>query len=299
MFHDRSAQRVAAGEAWRRKPAVSASALLFGLALVAAGMIGPTGCDSDSEDCVCCPVDREAPAAPRDLYGVTGDTWVDLYWLANTESDLDGYHILVGEDYYGDYELLATVDPCADCYWESYRIEGLANGAVYQFAVVAFDRRGNESPLSGEEVREIPRPEGFGVTLGNALEGGGDTAGFDFSAGARVAYDDPAADLWYEYEEGGVQLLVAGSGAFWPDDAAEIQDMGWTGQFDEIGFAPPDAGWSPSATAEAILEHTYVVLTRNGNYAKIRVTAVGPQALIFDWAYQTVPWERQLLEPRD
>lgn len=271
--------------------------LLLGAAVLVVGLAGLPGCGGDSDDCICCPVDRDPPAAPRDLYSVTGDGWVVLYWLANTEEDLDGYRVLVSDDYYGDYELIATVDPCVDCYWESYVAEGLTNGDVYQFAVVAFDRRGNESPFSAEEIREIPRPEGFEVAISNALDAGGaQTAGFDLSARSCVAFDDPGADFWYEFDaQGGVQLLVAGSGAYWPEDSAEIQDMGWTEHFDEIGFAPPDVGWSPTATAEAILDHTYVLLTRSGNYAKIRVTAVGPASLIFDWAFQSAAWERQLI----
>lgn len=175
----------------------------------------------------------------------------------------------------------------------------MPNGTTRYYAVTAFDHADNESPLSAEEVWDTPRPEGYDVTLANALHPDGYLhSGFDLSAEARVPHDDTQCDFWYEYDpSGGVHLLYAGSSGFWPDDATEIQDMGWTSDLAEIDFAPPDAGWSPTQSAEAIAAHTYVLVTRGGNYAKIRVTDVGANSITFDWAFQGVPWNRQLIAP--
>ena len=74
--------------------------------------------------------------------------------------------------------------------------------------------------------------------------------------------------------------------------------MGFTYNFDEISFAPPDAGWSPSGELEAIADHTYVLLTVEGDYgyySKIRVTSLGASGLTFEWAHQAVSWNDQLV----
>lgn len=269
---------------------------MLALVLGAIGLLAAGGCDPDDDDCVCCPSDGEAPAAPRGLYSVTGDGVVTLYWLANTEPDLEGYGVYWSREYSGeDYHLIENIEACEDCYWEGVQLDA-PNGATRYYAVTAYDRRGNESSLSEEEVWDTARPEGHDVTLSNALDAEGyATAGFDLSAPRLVPADSPQADFWYECDAGGLRLLFAGSALYWPDDAGEIQDMGWTGDFDEISFAPPDAGWSPTVTAEAIAGHTYVLLTRSGNYAKIRVTAASPRWVTFDWALQTVNWNRQLI----
>ena len=214
------------------------------------------------------------PAPPRGLFSVTGDGQVTLYWYANTEADIEGYNLWWSDSYEGLYELIETVDACAGCYRESAIVE-TPNGVTRFYAASAFDTSGNESGLSLEEVRDTPRPEGFSVTISNALSSDGyDTAGFDLSSATRVAANSPGSDFWYEYyEDMGHGLLVAGSELYWPEDAAQIQDMGWTWDFDEIDVAPPDEGWSPTDITEAIREHTYVLLTRAGCYAKIRLTA--------------------------
>ena len=40
---------------------------------------------------------------------------------------------------------------------------------------------------------------------------------------------------------------------------------------------------------EAIVGHSYIVLTRDNHYAKFEVQARGSASMLFDWAYQIDP----------
>ncbi|MBP6875101.1 MAG: hypothetical protein KBD56_03425 [Candidatus Eisenbacteria bacterium] len=263
--------------------------LPFGIAILGLLLVVPLwGCDDD--DCPACPHSNDL-AAPRGLYSITGNEFVTLVWYANTEADLDGYAIYRSEAYDGEYDLIDTIDPCNDCYMEEVEVEA-PNGVTFFYAVAAIDRRGNESELSIEEVDDTPRPQGDAV-IGNA-DDNVDNAGFDLSQADVVDADNPSADFYYFFDQDG-GLIIAGSAA--PGaDPTEIQDMGFTSNFDEIDMAPPD-GWSPLQAVEAIEGHCYVILTRNNHYAKIRVTHVGSSTLAFDWAYQTGLGNRELRHP--
>jgi hypothetical protein len=77
----------------------------------------------------------------------------------------------------------------------------------------------------------------------------------------------------------------------------DIQDLGFTEEFDSVGVAPTD-GWSTLGYSEAILGHTYVVWTGDENFAKVWITSISPSGMIaFRWAFQTVPNNIQLAPP--
>lgn len=267
------------------------------LALALPLLVAVAGCDWDDDECGCPVGDHDAPAAPRDLYSVTGDERVTLAWLANTELDVEGYYLWWSESYAGPYHLIADLPACEDCYWEEYTHTGLENRRTLFYAVSAYDRSGNESDLSHEEVWDTPRPEGH-AGIGNAHQPDSyDLAGFDLREADVVPADSRDADFYYTYNELTGGYLVAGSDYYGGAETTEIQDMGWTDGFDEISFAPDDVGWSPTGTAEPIAGHTYVVLTREGHYAKIRLTDVDPDHIGFDWAFQLDAWNRQLKAP--
>lgn len=227
--------------------------------------------------------DTTPPGAPQGLYSVTGDRAVTLRWLPNPEPDVAGYAIFIG--------------PCPSgpaCPYDLYgrtaettvTVTGLVNGVTRYFAVAAFDTAGNEGPLSVGDVYDTPRPAGANVSLGNAhtsVVG----AGWDFSAATKRSSTDPSTDVYYYAQPGGAALLVC------PDVNTNIQDMGAAGTLDAIDYAPI-TGWSPTGTAEAIAGHNYVVWTRDNHFAKVRVTSVSPSALVFDWAYQVDPGNREL-----
>jgi hypothetical protein len=274
--------------------------LALGLAL--AGVILAAGGCNDDDDCVCCPEDHEPPAAPRGLYSITGDDQVTLVWLASTESDLAGYRIYWSDRYDGTYSLIAEVSRCADCYAEEFVDSEAVNGATYFYAVSAFDGAGNEGDLSAEYVWDTPRPDGHAVVANAQREGGPDFAAFDFETRTVVAIDHPAADFFYTFDPFVGGFLVAGSTFAGPQEETAIQDMGYTLDFDEIDVAPYDdqvanPGWSPTGTAEPIVGHTYVLLTPANHYAKIRVTALTPEQMSFDWACQFDEGNIQLAHP--
>ena len=233
--------------------------------------------------------DVTPPAAPRGVYTVTGDHQVTIHWLANTEVDVAGYRVFIS--------------PCADAEecpagsttGTSFIVTGLANGATRFFAVSAYDRAGNQGPLAYEDLVDTPRPAGTGLTLQDffpSLPDPGPGSGYDFSAYQIVASDAKALDMYYGYT-GGTHVM------FVPDLQTDIQDAGYARSLDAVDFAPT-SGWSPSGTVELIVDHCYIVWTRDDHYAKFRVTSVRPPSdlgrarVTFDWAYQVDAGNPQL-----
>jgi len=283
----------------RRLPGGHRRALaILGVALLCGGL-GLSGCN-DEDDCICCGSDRDAPSAPRGLYSITGDDRVTLVWLANPEPDVARYEVWWSTAYEGTYELIRSVPACGDCYWMDFHDNDAVNGETYFYAVSAVDHAGNESALSGEFVWDTPREDGR-ATIGNALVPSEYAwAGFDLDAHAPVAADDGRAHFFYTFEASAGGFLWAGSDVPGGQGLNEIQDMGYTADFDEIDFAPDNRGWSPSGTAEPIAGHTYVLLTSEDYYAKIRIDEDWEEgeALSFRWAYQDAePFNRQLAYP--
>jgi hypothetical protein len=258
--------------------------------LIAATML-LAGCDEGTPTG---PGDRTPPAAPRGLFSVTGDHQVTLHWLANTEADVMGYRVYEAPCARGGgcpYDLvgeLAGVDAT------SFVVGGLVNGETRYFAVAAYDRAGNESDLSYEDVFDTPRPAGFGVTLNNASETLSQS-GFDFSSYGTPAawrdWNDPRTDMYFT-SDGVLALMVVPSLS-----TGGIQDVGYATGLDAVDFAP-GSGWSPTGSVELIPGHNYVLWTRVNpsevHYAKFRVTALTTHFVTFDWAYQVAPDNREL-----
>jgi hypothetical protein len=233
--------------------------------------------------------DHVPPAAPRGVYTVTGDGEVFVHWLANTESDVAGYRIYEAPCASGGscpYDRVGTTSGT------SFTLTGLTNGETRYFAVAAYDFAGNESELSLEVLFDTPRPEGVGRVLNNSVASASGS-GYDFSAFATRNWDDPATDVYFTVTGGVPQMVVA------DDGLTSIQDAGYASSLDAVDFSPT-SGWSTSGALEAIIGHCYVVWTRDDHYAKFRVTDVraaagGPPAqVVFDWAYQVDPGNREL-----
>ncbi len=254
--------------------------LLFGPVLA-----GP-GCEDGTSE----PLDRDAPAAPRGVTSITGDERVTLVWFPNEEWDLDGYRVYRNDRPSGTYGRLGWV-PDQNGDRVEYVDRQVVNGLTYYYAVSAVDHSGNESPLSPEAVYDTPRPEGFGVHLTN-YHSDPVRCAYDFSRYERTDYDDPDADLAYVYEnDTGAWMFGLNVG----DVYTELQDAGYTNSMEEISYAPLD-GWSPRAAVEMIEGHTYIVWTRDDHYAKFRAVRVRPDEIVFDWAYQVDPENRELRE---
>ncbi|GJQ21008.1 MAG: hypothetical protein HBSIN02_13630 [Bacteroidia bacterium] len=228
--------------------------------------------------CALEPIDAVPPAPPTGIRTISLDNAVQLDWIPNSEADLAGYNVWVSDRYSGDYTYIgSTKQPTFIDY-------GAVNGVTYYYGVTAYDFEGNESTMSRDVVYDTPRPEGYDVVLYNYVTTP-DLAGYDFSTYSVGRYDDLYTDVFFE-NAGGVFFLNV-----WSD--TDIQDMGYTETLDDISAAPV-AGWSPSGSAEAIPGHTYVVWTWDNHFAKIRVTTVSTNSIVFDWAYQTAPANPEL-----
>jgi methionine-rich copper-binding protein CopC len=86
--------------------------------------------------------DTTAPATPKNLAVIAGDTKAKLNWTANAESDLKGYTI-----YYGTVDLTSKV--FVDKSNSSQDLIGLVNDAEHSFQIEAEDSAGNRSARSG------------------------------------------------------------------------------------------------------------------------------------------------------
>ena len=271
------------------------SCLFCFLILLPLLVLGGTGCDDDCNRCT--GPDSSAPTAPRGLYSVTGNEQVRLFWYANTESDLSGYDIWVSDDD-ENFERIGTINASSNDYELQFIDNGARNGTTYFYAVSAFDLSNNESPLSRESVFDTPRPDGSSWVASE--EEDPSIAGFDLSRAERVSSSSSNADFIYYLGANPGEYLIAAGENVW------IQDMGYTTEFDEIGWGPyweMQYGWSPTGIVEAIPGHSYVLLTGTDHYAKIRVLKqnetkdADTEGMDFQWAYQQASLNQELFIP--
>lgn len=220
--------------------------------------------------------DFTAPAPPTGLSTATGDNFIELFWDPNREPDVAGYNVFVSSSYNGRYELIGSSEG------GYFNDRNAKNGSVYYYAVSAYDYDGNESELSTDVAYDIPRPEGYDITLMNSNISTYQSA-YDFSKYLVVAASDYYADMVYAGAAGNFRMSVG--------QDADIQDMGPTKSILDIGQAPA-AGWSTSHDVSLAVGHTYAVWTWDDHYAKFRVSSLSPNRVVFDWAYQLIPSNR-------
>jgi hypothetical protein len=223
-------------------------------------------------------VDFIPPAIPTGLVVSNGDERVYIYWDNNREADLAGYNIYTSDSYDGRYMLIGSSD------YNNFIDYDAVNGETYFYAVTAYDYNGNESELSFEDIYATPRPEGFNQAIFDYMEFP-NTSGYSFSLYSVVAYDSIDVDFFFENFDGGFYLDV------WDD--TDIQDMGPTNDIYDIEFAPT-TGWSETKDAVATEGHTYVLWTWNNHFAKVRISSITNERMVFDWAYQLVEGDIQL-----
>ncbi|HEQ98023.1 MAG TPA: hypothetical protein ENO22_01635 [candidate division Zixibacteria bacterium] len=256
--------------------------VFFGLILLAWGTAFITGCD-DCDDCYIVGEDTP-PAVPRGLFSETGNNSVTLWWIENQDEETDFYVIYRSLSEFGRYDWLGEADapPFVD--------NSADNGDVYYYAITAVGFNGLESDLSYETVYDVPRPDGFNVWVYDYFTNSLQSA-FDFSTGSVLHGDDVEADVWFDFAvidnvfgDPTPTLFINAA-----DDMTDLQDYGYTGSIDDVGWAPDD-GWSTIGYEELILGHTYIIWTWDNHYAKLRVTSLDydNRRVRFDWAYQ--PW---------
>lgn len=252
------------------------TALFLGLVLT--GLI-LAGCDDDHN-----PVSNSVPAAPQGVYSITQNRSVEIVWNGVYERDIDSYIVYRSFQATTGYteigQIAALSNPNLNLIIYSFVDVNLTNGQTYYYAVSAVDRSGQESPLSAETVFDTPRPDGsvdlYSRFADPTLAGcalGATTTRVTWNSGLADVYVDDAGDVYY--------LNAA-------DTLTDIQDVGYSQTFDEIGYAPID-GWSELGYVELIVGHTYIIWTNDYHYAKMRVVAIDKLAgrVSFDWAYQT------------
>jgi hypothetical protein len=252
---------------------------LFIIALIAFLSIGLVGCEDD--DCVGCDAYDPAPATPQGVYSVTGDEAVYIYFNGIYDRDVEEYWVYFSFDPVDDYEVIAVVparsNPDLDLLIYEYIDTDVANGTTYHYAVAAVDYAGQVSELSAEAVFDTPRPEGLVTLFPNSLQQS--LSGFNLET-QTVVYDTSSiADIFID-SVGGIHYINV------TDDLIDIQDLGYTSDFDEIGWAP-EYGWSELGWIELIPEHTYVIWTADDHFAKMRLLGINPSGSVaFQWAYQ-------------
>jgi len=250
---------------------------------VAALIITFAACDDDNYS-----YDNIAPDPPRNVSVYPGDLMVEIEWDKNRESDIAGYNVYYSYTYWGEYTLIGSTE---NNYYVDYDVD---NGDLYYYAVAAYDYNGNESELSYDEVYGVPRPEGMNQSILDYLRFP-NSSGYDFSEFAVGPYNeitnDYSVDFFFENYNGTYYLNV------WDD--GEIQDMGATQNIYDITYAPI-SGWVPLVEGENVkyteakVGHTYVILTWDNHFAKVRISSITTERIFFDWAYQLLEGERQL-----
>jgi len=255
--------------------------------LIAIPALAFIGCDNDD-----CPlISNPPPQAPQGVFSVTGDDQVMILWNGSYE-DVVEYVIGWNDKLLGAYEEVGRVSasprPSDNIY--SFTDSDVDNGTTYFYAVWAVDAAGRASEPSYETVFDTPRPEGEVELFSMFFQA--TTSGFDLSSGTRVPWDATTADVYIDHDtlfitEG---LIVDTVLVFFLNAAnlqTDIQDMGYSGSFDEIGWAP-DAGWSDLRYYELVPGHTYVIWTSDSHYAKMRVNSISRQTgwASFQWAWQ-------------
>lgn len=257
------------------------------------------GCGDDCPTAVCY---QGLPPVPSGVYTVTGDRLVQVYWSPVRGAAVRFYGVYRSETPEGIYVFQDDVTASGDPY---YVDTGLENGTTYFYAVDARYDYG-ESELSFETVSDTPRPDGTGLLVYD-IDSDANRAGIDLSNGADgvgsdivVEWGDPFADAYVLVVDGLFRLVPT---EVVLDDTAylnDLQDFGYTDHMDEINFAPLE-GWSLDPVGVELIEgHTYVFWTWDDHFAKVRVTGMGPDYVVLDWAYQLSEddWERRQLAPR-
>lgn len=230
------------------------------------------GCDNVETDWT-------PPPPPDQIWSVTGDHTVYLFWQPVQAPDLEGYRVYRSTSLYGYYDYIRFTEVPA------FVDEGLANGVTYYYSVSSVDVHGNESQPSEWIVMDTPRPEGRNALIWS-LAFHPDAAGFDLNTQRVVSVTDPSLDFYFTESYGGEPELVAG-----PYDL--IQDVGYVDDLDEIDVAPLD-GWDPDSRVRAWPGHAYVILTEDNHFAKIRIRELSEQFILFDWAFQVDPGNPEL-----
>ncbi|MBU8934458.1 MAG: hypothetical protein KOO62_10680 [candidate division Zixibacteria bacterium] len=257
---------------------------LIGLLLVA-------GCEDDEK------VYDPAPEPPQGVLSITGDGEVTIEWMGPYDRDIDEFIVYrnseaIDAQYTEIGRVAAVADAGVHLDIYTYVDDEVTNGITYFYAVGSVDHAGQVSDLSAEDVFDTPRPEGIEFLediFTDTLD-----AGFNFESQSVISALSSLCDIYVDSYEG---IMYFNAGQIGDPRETVIQDMGYTGHWDDIGWAPT-IGWSELGYVEVIRNHTYVICTDDTTYAKVLVKAIdGGAGVTFQWAHQEVPGNPELTAP--
>jgi hypothetical protein len=231
-------------------------------------------------------------ATPRGLAPINLNSAVQLSWQPNSRQGSAASLF----DYYRVYSTSYDLDRnlCDDSRWalegstvsEDFISSGLQNGVPFCFAISAISMDGHESEWS-QPVAATPRYDAHNVVV-YSTKASPDHSGFRFY--------DPSSNAFGLVEGGSrsdidfkVMCLSDGSLGIVPvRTGTTVQQIGSIGSLTAVGIAP--ASGYGTAGVSARIGNGYVFETRLSDglhYGAIRVSAVTPDYIVFDWAYQS------------
>lgn len=244
------------------------------------------GCEDESQT-----IFDPVPAAPQNISSITADGEIYIYFNGLYEQDIDEYWIYRSLDEIDGYVRIGIVqaeyNPDGDTlFYYEFVDDDVVNGTTYYYSVAAVDFGGHESELSAELIWDTPRPEGYESVF--YYNDKADSAGFNLESATVVPWNSADADIWFDYDVDGIAYINV-----WLVDTVDIQDMGYTEDFDEISFSP-EYGWSEVGYYELIEGHTYVIWTAENHYAKVRIEQINQDYVRIRWGFQVDQGNLQL-----
>ena len=253
------------------------------------------GCEADNNDTIL--IVDEVPQPPQNVYSVTGDGEVYIYFTEPYMDDIAYYDIYrsytsdfenVTPTYIGSVAAIPNYDLALEIV-NTFTDFTAVNGQTYYYRIKSVDEADQVSDFSAGEIFDTPRPEGT-VTLYDMAVAPNSSGLILDTIIYIVADDNPLADIYIDSDVNALYINAAFAGV-------DLQDMGYTDSFDEIGYAPTE-GWSNNGWAELILGHTYVVWDDDLFFAKLRVESFGANSVTFRWAFQLDPDNPELVKPK-
>ncbi len=230
------------------------------------------------------------PAVPSGVLSVTHDGYIEIRWNENRDDGLtEGYGVYyytgdVGG--YEEYELMETIGANSSNYEGVYIDHDVDNGFSYKYAVNAYNAYG-ESELSYEDVHDTPRPEGTATVYDNVTRPR--EAGFDFSRFRPVDWENPRADVFFDYDPGWDVFYVNAAGEDY--ELVYLADYGHVNEITDIDSAyywDDNRGWSDVGWLPLVEGHGYLVWTADYHYAAFRVNSARSETgrIGITWSYQ-------------
>lgn len=101
----------------------------------------------------------EAPTAPANLSGSSGDQEIELAWDANSESNISGYNIYRSTSSFDNASEVDPVNNGQQVSGEAYTDTEVENGTTYYYRITAVNTSDTESEVSSElEITPFSNP---------------------------------------------------------------------------------------------------------------------------------------------